>query len=248
LILEIPNPPNLAHGMLQIWKADLKVWTTRTELLAGLLSDVERERLGRYKIPTKRTEFALSRGLLRVVLGSYLGQDPGSLEIHVSQQGKPYLPNQEIRFNISHSGSLLLCACGLHQNIGIDIQQIYAISSLETIAKRYFSFVESEYLAAVESPQEAFFEIWTAKEAYLKAVGAGFTGSPTEVSLLPDLRQTGRFTVTNPSAGSKGWSVYNLEVGKGFKAALAADQEITEIQIIPLLPPETAGGKSFPVH
>jgi len=248
LIPEILPPPNLTPGILQIWKADLKAWTTRAELLAELLSEVEVERLGRYKIPAKRTEFTLSRGLLRVVLGSYLGLDPASLDIYISQQGKPYLPNEELRFNVSHSGRHLLCACGLHQSIGIDIQQIYAISSLETIAKRYFSSVESEYLAAMESPQEVFFEIWTAKEAYLKAVGAGFQGSPTEVSLLPDLNQAGRFRVSTPPGGRGNWSVYKLEVGKGFKAALAADQEITEIQIIPLLPPGTVGGKSFPVH
>jgi len=248
LIPEILPPPNLAPGILQIWKADLEAWTTRAELLAGLLSEVELERLERYKIPAKRTEFTLSRGLLRLVLGSYLGQDPASLDIQVSQQGKPYLPNQELNFNLSHSGRLLLCACGRHQCIGIDIQQIYAISSLETIAKRFFSSVESEYLADMESQQEIFFEIWTAKEAYLKAVGAGFQGSPTDVSLLPDLNQAGKFRVSTPPGGRGNWSVYKLDVGKGFKAALAANQEITEIQILPLLPPGTVSGNSFPVH
>lgn len=248
MIPEIPGPPNLAPGVLQIWKADLNSWTTWTEQFAELLSEVERERLARYKIQTKRTEFTLSRGLLRLVLGSYLGQDPGSLEILVSQQGKPYLPDQEVRFNISHSSSLLLYACGLYQNIGIDIQRIYGISSLETIAKRYFSSVEREYLSTIDSPQEAFFEIWTAKEAYLKGVGAGFQSSPTEVSLLPDLSPSGRFKVSLPSSERQNWFVYKLEIGKGFKAALAADQEIAEIQIIPLLPPQTAGGRGFPVY
>ncbi|MEJ2412984.1 MAG: 4'-phosphopantetheinyl transferase superfamily protein [Anaerolineales bacterium] len=243
MIPEILTPPSLTPGILHIWKADLEAWTTRAELLAELLSEAELERLGRYKIPAKKTEFTLSRGLLRLVLGSYLGHDPASLDICINQQGKPYLPNQELRFNVSHSGKLLLCACSLHQSIGIDIQQIYAISSLETIAKRFFSFAEREYLAANQSPRDVFFEIWTAKEAYLKAVGAGFQGSPTDVSLLPDHNQTGRFRVSTPSVGKQNWSIYKLEVGKGFKAALAAEQEIREFQVIPLLPPETAVGK-----
>jgi 4'-phosphopantetheinyl transferase len=221
--------------------ADLQDWISNTEQFYNLLSGAEIERLERYLSKDKRSEFLISRGLLRMILAAYLDGDPAKLEIHISQDGKPWVDQAGMSFNISHSGKILLIACGTSGNIGVDIQEIYQISSLTRIIERFFSPAEKNYLAGADTLSESFFELWTAKEAYLKALGAGFQSSPPEISLLPDPSHPGSYTVTGPPSAGQRWSVRTLEVGVGFKAAAAAVGQIKGITLLPLSPDQDQG-------
>ena len=119
----------------------------------------------------------------------YLTEDPNDLSINYTPAGKPFLPDTELQFNLSHSKDFLLCGISLTNQIGIDIQEIYPISSLDRIINNYFSPTEIQYLRSLpsrEEYQEHFFAIWTAKEAYLKAVGDGIQGSFNQLSMIPD--------------------------------------------------------------
>jgi phosphopantetheinyl transferase len=87
--------------------------------------------------------------------------------------------------------------------------------------------------------EDSFFELWTAKEALLKAMGSGFLVNPAEVSLLPDQRDSSRHTVSIPGEQPQSWSVFNLDVGKEFKAAAAAQGTIETMFLIPLEPENT---------
>ena len=234
-MLEIPIPSAVAPEQLQVWKVDLLAWEPHSPLFRPLLSDAEAERLERFKVQTKKNEFLISHGLLRLILGAYLGKDPKELEIEVSDHGKPFLRTGELGFNISHSGKFLLCACGLWPQIGVDIQEMYEISGKERIIERYFSPAEKDYLNSINKPsKELFFELWAAKEALLKAMGSGFQVSPAEVSLVPDPGIHGSFTASVPGIHTQAWSIKNLEIGGNFKAAAAVDGNIKTTMLIPL--------------
>ena len=81
-------------------------------------------------------------------------------------------------FNLSHSNEIALCAITLNRSIGIDIEYIHSNPDLESIAEHYFSPREHETINSFSPDQRhiAFYDLWTLKEAYLKATGEGIGG------------------------------------------------------------------------
>lgn len=88
-----------------------------------------------------------------------------------------------LQFNISHTSTLIACAVTLDAPIGIDIEEKQRKTSNDilSLARRYFSPIEVEYLSAladIERQRSEFIRLWTLKEAYVKALGRGFSGAP----------------------------------------------------------------------
>lgn len=86
-----------------------------------------------------------------------------------NENGKPYLTDYPLCISISHSGDYAVCAVS-DTEVGIDIQQIRKANF--RIAKRYFTSEECEYIG---NDELRFFELWSKKESYLKAIGTGIT-------------------------------------------------------------------------
>jgi 4'-phosphopantetheinyl transferase len=86
-----------------------------------------------------------------------------------TSKGKPYVDRIPIHFSLSHSGNLMICAVG-KKEIGIDIQHIRHARTIE-VAQRFFSTEESDYVNLYG--EEAFFELWSRKEAFVKYIGEG---------------------------------------------------------------------------
>lgn len=123
-------------------------------------------------------------------------------EITRSRNGKPCFilsgVKSKFSFNISHSGSIVICAAG-ESEVGIDVEKI-GICPLEIVA-RYFSSTEQDMFLACDVTEwdRLFYRIWTRKECQLKATGQGLAGltelvrqsdtrkwEVTELSLRPD--------------------------------------------------------------
>ena len=110
--------------------------------------------------------------------------------------GKPHIQGREdFHFNLSHSGSWVVIAYG-ESPVGVDVEQIRMEAGKENIARRHFTPEEQAYLfSAGEENGERFFEIWTAKESYLKYLGTGLRRSLYSFSVVPDGTSLGvRFT------------------------------------------------------
>lgn len=140
---------------------------------------LQNEQLSRYSI--------LSRGFLRVVLGEYLQMSPTDVPILTSELGKPYLsPNhgRNLHFNISHSGTVWVIAVSETHSIGIDIEYINQDINPFQSAAVAFSLDERSCLQHKGYPVADFFKIWTAKEAVLKATGAGFSYPSNRFSVI----------------------------------------------------------------
>lgn len=236
---QIKNP-ELSSGQVHLWLADIRDWQGKHLILQSLLSDVELQRLARYKIPQKREQFTISRGILRLLLASYTGEDPANLQLKTNLAGKPFLPDSQVRFNLSHSGDHLLLGVTLFDHIGVDIQEIYPISNMDKIIKGYFSDQEYAFLKsqAPENHLNIFFVIWTAKEAYLKALGDGFTLSPRNVDILPGSDPAKSFIIGESSDAGKNtaWTIQTLNLPKRYQGALAVRGELVENLRIPLIP------------
>ncbi len=150
-------------------------WAT---LVAG-----ERDRADDFRLEAPRRRFVIARGVLRTLLGKYLDAPPAAIEFAGDERGKPRLAPQyaaaNLYFNVSHSGDLALIAMAAGCEVGIDVELVRDVIRMEQIARRFFHANEAEALRDTPAADRgaAFLRCWTGKEAVLKAVGTGVTGS-----------------------------------------------------------------------
>jgi len=144
-----------------------------------VLSPAERFLAGRKVTDELKRRAIVSRGLLRRALGAALGRDAAEVPIALGEKGKPHLAERadsaRLDFNLSHTGDLWLLALVAAGPVGVDIEAPRDETEWDELAERYFSDKERAEFAALpaERRKEAFFRIWTQKEAFLKARGSG---------------------------------------------------------------------------
>ena len=113
------------------------------EHLQPTLSADESQRAARFHFPRDRRRFTVARGVLRDILGRYLGMPPSELGFRYSAYGKPALADgfdaAGVRFNISHSHEMALFAVTCHREIGVDIEYLGREIRGEEIAEHFFS-------------------------------------------------------------------------------------------------------------
>ena len=173
-----PRALDLSDDVVEVVTRRLTVDGPEAARLEHLLSPGERERASRFLVRQPRHDFIVGRGHLREVLGLVLGTHPTEVPIEEGPMGKPILAEPDgrrVRFNVAHSGGLVLYGITLGRDIGIDVQQVEETMEWESIAARSFSPAEQRALAAI-SPhlrRTAFFDCWVRKEAVIKATGEG---------------------------------------------------------------------------
>jgi 4'-phosphopantetheinyl transferase len=190
-----------------------------------LLAADERARAERFAFNHLRRAFVLTRCVLRVLLGGYLGIAPEAVRFIYGAQGKPDVEAKtRVRFNVSHSGELAIFAFTTDCEIGVDVEVVRPLPDLEEIAARFFSREESSELFAVAPADRnlAFFLCWTRKEAFIKAIGHGLS-TPLDsfaVTLRPG--EAARMTRLADAMGKvREWTMHHLEPAPGYVAALA---------------------------
>jgi 4'-phosphopantetheinyl transferase len=150
------------------------------------LSSDERARCDRLVFERDRRDFAAAHALLRDALSRHGRLSPGDWKFGVEAGGKPYLADQsELQFNIAHTRGLVVCALSLAGPIGVDVEAIAYERDIDAISERYFAPTELADLRArhdVARRGAHFTELWTSKEAYLKALGAGLRRPLDEIA------------------------------------------------------------------
>ncbi len=187
-------PPNISLQLAEVhlWRANL---TSRAEFWRLLAPD-EQQRAEKLRQAKTQQRFVAARGILRLLLGQYLDCDPQTLGFTYGVNGKPRLHSLSnalpLEFNLTHSGDLALYALTLEHPLGIDLEQIRSDCNYLAIAQRFFTPAEVSGLVALPLEQQptAFFQIWTAKEAYIKALGgsvfAGLSQLEVKLAWLPE--------------------------------------------------------------
>ena len=215
---------------VHVWRASLDPPESEVQRLAQTLSADELLRSKHFYFERDRKRFMVSRGILRTILGSYLGIEPSRLRFGYGSYGKPVLaePASEgtLRFNVSHSQGLALYAIAPNREVGCDLERLRPISDAEQIAERFFSPRENAVLRTLPSHlrHEAFFTCWVRKEAYIKARGEGlaFPLDQFDVSLAPGEPAMLLHVRGYPQEVSR-WVLRELTVGSDYVAALAAE-------------------------
>lgn len=223
-----PRERSLTMGEVQIRAAVLDRSDTARRALGRHLSADELRRLARLRRPLDQARSLVCRGLLRELLSDHLEVPPGEVSFRYGEHGKPALAGEQaqsgIRFNVSHSGALALFAFALDVEVGVDVEARRPLPDLMEVATRFFS--ESEVRSLLDLPsrrrQAGFYNAWTRKEAFVKAMGDGLTHSLSDfdVTLKPGdpvrlLRLAGDRELRVR------WSLEHLEPAPGFVGAVA---------------------------
>jgi 4'-phosphopantetheinyl transferase len=169
----------LNHGDVHVWRIPLDVKQDIVVDLMPLLSDEENARAQQILCEEAGRRFVAAHGALRRILSRYLDERPEQIRFVTGAQGKPHLASRAdaptLCFSLSHSGECALVAVTKDRDVGVDIERIRPVSAWCEIAARYFSKREREALWSLSNDRalEAFFQGWTRKEAYSKALGQG---------------------------------------------------------------------------
>jgi len=215
---------------VHVWRVFLDVTTVELESLLGFLSVDEVARAGRFHFERDQKRFIAARGILRKILGSYLNKRPEKICFEYSSHGKPMLAHNpgddNICFNLSHSGAFALYAVTLRKKIGIDIESIRDNVSVEQVAQQFFSQNEIRSLEKIDinKRSELFFQYWTRKEAFLKARGEGisFPMEQCDISLING-RVLSPVTAQDNNREVSRLYVQDLFPGNGYAAAIAIE-------------------------
>ncbi len=225
-----PEVATISRDEVHVWRAALDQTASQRQYFQRHLAADERARAARLYFERDREHFIVARGVLRDILARYLNREPGSLSFRYGSHGKPALAGNDdeagIRFNISHSRGMALCAVALGREVGIDIEQVRADLAIVEIAERFFSPREVATLLLLPALEQrpAFFRCWTRKEAYIKARGEGLSIplDGFDVSLAPG-EPAALLGVRPDPVDSIRWSLEDLDAAPGFAAALAVE-------------------------
>jgi len=141
------------------------------------LSEGEKQRAERFRFARHQKEYISGKILLRYLLSLYLETEPNRIAFELNRYGKPYIPGQDIRFNLSHSGGMNVVAIGTSPFIGVDVERVDVEKVDFNVAQRYFSPIEYEFLLDMVAHNRilGFYTLWTLKEAFIKAIGEGLS-------------------------------------------------------------------------
>jgi 4'-phosphopantetheinyl transferase len=230
-------PPSLAVGEVHVWRVSLERPAGEVDRLAAALAPDEQARADRFRVERARREFVAARAALRGILGGYLAADPARLTFRLGPQGKPSLVDAgpALHFNLSHSHGLALVAVTCVGEVGVDVEQVRPLADMLPLAERYFAPAEVQILLALpaELQREAFFNAWTRKEAFLKAVGVGLSYGLDRVELTLAPGEPARFLRIEGDTGRAArWALHALAPAPGYVAALAREGRIPAVACI----------------
>ncbi|MEZ5303393.1 MAG: 4'-phosphopantetheinyl transferase superfamily protein [Verrucomicrobiales bacterium] len=220
-----PAPAPVPMGEVHVWRASLD--RSRADL-APLLSEAERERAAAYRFDRDRERFVAARGRLRQLLGGYLGVDPSAVAFSAGRFGKPELDRDQaarLQFNVSHSAGSALFAFCCAGPVGVDVERISPRVDLAQLAPAFLTDPEFEQVRRLANGKanSALLRHWTAKEAFLKAVGVGLNIAPSELEVaFGNAESPGAFRYPKHRALADLFAEYPLYECEGECATLVA--------------------------
>ncbi len=157
------------------------------------------------------------------------GTRPELIRFHYGPRGKPFLESPAaggLQFNLSNSDELALVGFVLGPEIGVDVEYLKPMPDCEQISERFFSESERKVLRGIPFPvkEEAFFNCWTRKEAYLKAVGEGLAAplDSFDVTLAPG-EPPRMLTLKGDAERAARWFFHHFRPAPDYIGALAIE-------------------------
>jgi 4'-phosphopantetheinyl transferase len=178
---------------------DVQVWYQATEALddaaiaaaVAALSDEERAQYGRFHFPRDARDYAAAHALLRRTLSRFDDRPPDRWRFDKTAEGKPFLVDPgafRASFSLSHAHGMVACAVTTEGEVGVDVECTDRDVNMGGVAARFFAPAEAAHLAQLdgEVKHTRFFDLWTLKEALVKALGTGMATSLPSLAFTVD--------------------------------------------------------------
>jgi 4'-phosphopantetheinyl transferase len=195
----------------------------------SILTADEHDRMSRFKFEKDRHQYMVTRAALRTILSKYQpATAPSQWIFDKNPYGRPYIRTAQningIYFNLSHSANMIAIAISDLPQIGIDVEAIDRMGSHQEVAESFFSEAEVAQMMQLNkaAKNDRFIDLWTLKEAYIKACGMGLAIPLNEFSFIinsrTDIRV--RFAPKRKDIASS-WDFWQILPGMEHKVAMA---------------------------
>lgn len=161
-------------------KGITEIYLCKVDLPDGELSAAAEELIPRARLSeilsgknaAKQAQRLTAECVLRAAISEMTECDPKAVVVLKTELGKPFVSGENIEISISHTKTAVAVAIS-DCAVGVDVEYLRPVN-LRAV-ERFFSEKEKEYVYSDSSDKTArFFEIWTRKEAVVKAKGTGF--------------------------------------------------------------------------
>jgi 4'-phosphopantetheinyl transferase len=214
----------LSKNEIHVWQIDIETQLQNLKTYCSYLSNTEEDRASKFRFESHKNNYIIRTGILRLLLANYMTCQPNEIEFKLGKFGKPELENSKQKFNLSHSKNKSLIAISQNKEIGIDIEFIDASIEAKTIATHFFSKDEIKQLYTLndEKLAQGFFNIWTKKEAFIKAVGTGLTYplDAFDVS-LNTLKKKALIRIKSSTKEAQKWNLFSIKTFNDYAGAIA---------------------------
>jgi 4'-phosphopantetheinyl transferase len=233
--------PDLDSETAHIWRIPLDESLTGKVVsrCRRILAPEEIERAKAFRSPAQGNQFILYRGALRLLLSRYTRYWAGRIRYSYGANGKPTLKHPrffpsgtDLEFSVSNSGDFALVGVTRGRPFGLDIERIRPIGDATDQVARFFTSNEKQDLADLphEHRIHGFFNGWTRKKAFVRALGEGFaqTMPRTEVTLKPGTPSRLKRHALLPGDEAR-WMMFSFEPAPGYTAAIAIKSTRTDL-------------------
>lgn len=218
----------MSDEAIDLWIEELSVGDDEYHYFWGLLNNIEQTKALGFVQEKHRHYYVISHGKLRAILSAYIHITPKKIQFATGAFGKPFIvadgKPHNLKFNLSHSDNKMVVAIGHHDNIGVDIEMWNGNLDCNAIVKGCFAEAEATYWKGLpdNSKPVAFYQFWTRKESFAKAVGAGITLGVSRV--ITSVDEPARFlSVPDDYGSASDWTVVDLEFGSAISGALTVN-------------------------
>ena len=176
---------------VDVWHGDLLLKQSEEQYYWALRNDDEKQKADKFTRPELQNKYVKTRGVLRKILASYLDVEPKFIDMKIGGYGKPYLAEDSVSFNLSHTGNKFVLAVGNVGDMGIDLELHRDRMNMSGLVEKCFSDEESVYWHSLSEMHKTqmFFRFWVRKEAFVKAVGRGIALGLEQCIVDPDSQQ-----------------------------------------------------------
>ena len=225
-------------SFIDIADHQIHLWTTAYDDISdeqllkhyfNLLNEAEVNKLGRFRFPKDQRQYLITRALLKTVLSLYhTDVQKTDWVFSYSPKGKPDIANQSllnpVQFNLAHTDGMVVLAISKQTQVGIDVENLDRSGAFDDIANRYFSEKETAAIAnlPLEKKHKRFFELWTLKESYVKAVGQGLSIPLDQISFELDQSENIQFMIdSNLGDSTRHWNFWQFMYAQKYLIAVS---------------------------
>lgn len=210
---------------IDLWFEDLSVTSVDYQNYWNILDDIEKNKALRFVHKIHRDRYVVSHGKLRVILATYVDMPPGKICFVEEAFGKPYIymdgKAHKVKFNLSHTADKLIVAVCPSVQLGVDIEKWNGKIDYKMLAKECFSEVEYLYWLGLPEGEktQVFYQFWTRKESFVKAVGTGISLDVTQIITSID-KPTRLISIPECFGLVSIWELIDLNLDDGMSGAL----------------------------